>query len=546
MKKWIKTSALFSAVLITGTSFAGVTASAAGYKTIRWTETADLGTMDPSLATDVVSFDALQAAGEGLYRNDKAGKPKLALAKSVKKSADGLTYTFTLRSGLKWADGTALTAQDFVYGWQRSNDPKTGAQYAYLFSGIKNADAIQEGKDKDLSSLGVKALNDTTLEVTLEHAMPQLEAVLTMATFYPQSKAFNDKAGKNLGTAAKYSLSNGPFILKGWNGSNNKYSLVKNPKYWDAKAVKSKKITIQTIKDQNTGYNLYKGKKVDYTTLSADQVKKSKNNKAYKVYAQSSTFYLQFNQEKKPGFANVKIRQAFSYAIDRKTFANNILTGTATPAYTFTPTNLATDPNTGKDFATSVKVKGAIAYNVKKAKADWKAGLKQLSAADAKGVKNIELLTDDTDAAKKSAQFLQAQLQKNLKGLKVTIKTVPFKQRLSLAESKKFDVVIYAWGADYADPSTFLDLMTSDSTFNNGGWSNADYDAAMKKALTTDAADADARYADYKIAEQALEKEVGVAPLYYKSTPTFTNPAVKGVISATVGSPFDWKYAYKK
>ncbi len=546
MNKMVKTSALLSTAVILGSSFAVVPASAATYKTIKWSESADLTTLDPSAATDTVAFDALQATGEGLYRSGKNGNPALALAKSVTKSDDGLTYTFKLRSGLKWADGSSLTAQDFVYGWQRTNNPKTASQYAYLFSGIKNADAIQAGKETDLSKLGVEAKDDTTLVVTLEKQMPQLASVLTMAPFYPQSKTFNEKAGKKLGTAAKYSLSNGPFILKGWNGSNSKYSFVKNPNYWDASAVKSKKITVQTIKDQNTGYNLFKGGKLDYTTLSSDQVKASKKNKNYVNYPQASSFYLDFGRKQVSAFKNLKIRQAFSYAIDRQTFADKILTGSGKAAYSFTSAGLAKDPNTGKDFAKSARVKGAISYDKKKAAKLWKQGLKQVSTAEAKRVKNITILTDDTDGAKKSAQFLQSQLQNNLKGLKVSIKTVPFKQRLSLSQSKKFDVVISAWGADYADPSTFLDLFKSDSSFNNGGWANAAYDKAETKATTTDAGNDKARYADYKEAEQIIEKEVGVAPLYYQSYPTLTSNKVKGVIAHSVGAKFDWKYAYKK
>ncbi|MDR3240834.1 MAG: peptide ABC transporter substrate-binding protein [Lactobacillaceae bacterium] len=545
MNKVMKVSALLSATIILGSSLATVatvpTASAAGYKTINWTETADLGTMDPSVVTDVVSFDALQASGEGLYRNDKKQKPQLALAKSVDESADGLTYTFHLRSGLKWANGDALTAQDFVYGWQRTNDPKTASQYAYLFSGIKNADAIQNGEDTDLSSLGVKAVDDTTLEVSLEKPMPQLKAILTMAQFYPQNKNFVEKVGKKYGTAAKYTLANGPFILKGWTGSNNKYSFVKNDKYYDAKAVKSKKIVVQTVKDQNTGYNLYKSGKVDFTNLSADQVTASKKNKAYKVIPQATTFYLQFNEEKAE-FANTKIRQAISYSIDRSQMAKKILTGTATPADTFTSTDLAIDPNTGKDFAKSSAVKGAIAYNAKKAATLYKEGLKEL------GKKNITftLTTDDTDGAKKTAQFIQAQVQKNMKGSKVEVQTVPFKQRLNLSSTKKYDVVISAWGADYADPSSFLDLYTSDSSFNEGSWKNADYDALMAKASGADVLDPDARYKDMTEAEQIIEKEVGVAPLYYRSYAVLLNPSVKDVITSSIGSPYDWKYAYKK
>ncbi|MBJ7619161.1 peptide ABC transporter substrate-binding protein [Weissella confusa] len=541
MNKLLKTSALLSTALILGSTVAPLTADAAKYKTINWTEGADLGTMDPSKSTAAVDFDALQATGDGLYRNDKSGKPALALAESVEKSEDGLSLTFKLRSGLQWANGDALTAHDFVYGWQRTNDPKTASQYAYLFSGIKNADAIQSGENTDLSSLGVTAVDDTTLEVQLEKPMPQLESVLTMAPFYPQNQKFVEKVGKKYGTAAKYTLASGPYILKDWTGSNNKYSLVKNNKYYDVAVVKTPKVVVQTIKDQNTGYNLYKSGKVDFTNLSPDQVKASKKNKAYKVIPQASTFYMEFNQKKVKALANEKIRQAISYSIDRKTLSDKILTGTATPATTFTSTKLAVDPNTNEDFAKAAEVKGAIAYDKTKAKKLFKEGMKEA------GVKKLtlQMVTDDTDGAKRTAQFLQSQMEK-LDGLKIDIKTVPFKQRLALSQEKKFDLVITAWGADYGDPSTFLDLYTKDSSFNNGSWDNAQYNELMQAAKTTDVNDDKKRYDDYKQAEQIIDKEVGVAPLYYRSYATLFRTSVKGVVMNPAGAPYDWKWAYKK
>ena len=534
MNKLLKTSALLSTALILLSTVAPLTADAAKYKTINWTEGADLGTMDPSKSTAAVDFDALQATGDGLYRNDKSGKPALALAESVEKSEDGLSLTFKLRSGLKWSNGDALTAHDFVYGWQRTNDPKTASQYTYLFSGIKNADAIQSGENTDLSSLGVTAVDDTTLEVQLEKPMPQLESVLTMAPFYPQNQKFVENVGKKYGTAAKYTLSSGPYILKDWTGSNNKYSLVKNKNYYDAKVVKTPKVVVQTIKDQNTGYNLYKSGKVDFTNLSPDQVKASKKNKAYKVIPQASTFYMEFNQKKVKALANQKIRQAISYSIDRKTLSDKILTGTATPATTFTSTKLAVDPNTNKDFAKSAEVKGAIAYDKTKAKKLFKEGMKEA------GVKKLtlQMVTDDTDGAKRTAQFLQSQMEK-LDGLKIDIKTVPFKQRLDLSQDKKFDLVITAWGADYGDPSTFLDLYTKDSSFNNGSWDNAQYNELMQAAKTTDVNDDKKRYDDYKQAEQIIDKEVGVAPLYYRSYATLFRTSVKGVVMNPAGAPYD-------
>lgn len=538
MNKTLKVSALLSGAVILGSAIVPVTASAAKYKTINWTEGANVGTMDPSKTTAAIDFTYLQSIGEGLYRTDKSGKPALAGATSVDKSEDGLTFTYHLRD-VKWSNGDPVTANDYVYGWQRTNDPKTASQYAYLFSGIKNADEVQNG-DKPVTDLGVKAIDDKTLEVTLDRPMPQLESVMTMATFEPQNKKFVDKVGKKYGTASKYTISNGPFVMKGWTGSNNKISLVKNKDYWDAKTVKTPKINIQTIKDQNTGYNLYKSKKVDYTTLSPDQYKASKDKKDFTVISQASTAFIEFNENKKP-LDNTNIRKALSKSIDRSTMSSKILGGGGKPAYSFTATKLAKDPNSGKDFAKVAADKDASGYDLKEAKKLWKQGLKETG----KKKVNLQYLTDDTDGAKRSAQFVQSQMEK-LPGLKVTIKTVPFKQRISLSDDKKFDMVNTIWGGDYADPSTFLDLYTSDSSFNNGSWKNADYDKLMSDAKTTDVNDENKRYEDYAKAEKLLQDDAAIAPIYYQAKPSLLNTSVKSVVSNTTGAPFDWKWAYKK
>jgi oligopeptide transport system substrate-binding protein len=248
---------------------------------------------------------------------------------------------------------------------------------------------------------------------------------------------------------------------------------------------------------------------------------------------------LEFNEEKVAAFKNVKIRQAISYALNRKELANKVLTGAATAATTFTSKGLVKDPTTGKDFAKSAVAKGAISYDKKKAQKLWKEGLKEV------GIKklSIELLSDDTDAAKSTTQKVQSDL-KSLSGLTVTLKPMPFKSRLSNSQSGNFQMVLTNWGADYADPSTFLDLMTSTNSFNNGKWSNETYDAAMAEAKST--TDETTRYNAYKTAEQTIEKEVGVAPLVYRAYSTLYRTSVKGLVYNSVGTPFDFKTAYKK
>ena len=507
---------------------------------IRWVEKSPLTTLDPSKVSANQDFTGVTAVSDGLYRQDKVGNPSLALAESVKKNKDETVYTFKLRPDLKWSNGEKLTAHDFVYGWQRTNDPKTAAEYAYLFEGVKNATKIQTGKMTDLNQLGIKALDDRTVEITLDQPMPALTKLLTMPPFFPQNQSFVENAGKRYGSEAKYVLSSGPFTVQKWSGSSDDYYLEKNPFYYDSDVVKTKEIRVRSVQS-GTGYNLFLSNATDYAELSALQAQASKHDRSYINNEGGSTAYIQMNRAKVPALNNTNIRRALSYSIDRETFTNKVLGGTAIPADTLTPKGLVMDPNTDKDFADSARVENAIAYDPKLAKELFAKGMRE------EGLKNItlELLTDDTDAAKDSAQYLQSQFQQ-LEGLTLNIKIVPFKQRISLTETRNFDMVISIWGADYSDPSTFLDLFQTGGTFNAGVWSNKEYDALIHKANNDNVHDAKKRYKDYAEAEQLLSKEMAVIPMYFRSTPALERTDIENMVFHSSGATFDWKWIERK
>lgn len=546
MKKWkslllgVGSVAALALILAGCGSNKAASSADSGNKDINWVETANLPTLDPSLATDRVSFDALGSTFEGISRLNKNGTPENALATSIKKSADGKTWTIDLRKDDKWSNGDPVTAKDFVYSWQRTNDPKTASQYAYLFSGIQNADKIQAGK-APVSSLGIKAEGDYKLVITLEKPMPQLDLLLAFPVFYPQNENAVKKFGKAYGTKSEDQVYNGAYKVDGWSGSNNTYSLLKNSSYWDKKNVKTNKINIQTVTDENTSYGLFQQGKVDYVTLTAEQTKNAKNNPNYRVIPQASTFYMEFNRKKIPAFNNEKIRKAFSLAIDQKTLVNDVLTGSAKTTTGFTSAGLAKNPKTGEDFAKEANT-GAITYNPTEAKKLIKEGMKE------EGIKslNLSLTADDTPVGQKTTEFLQGQLEKNLPGVKITNKNVPFKQRLSLSQSGNFDLVVTAWGADFADPISFLDLLTSHNAFNNGKFASKTYDADIAKAEGVDATNPQARWDDMVAAEKDLQTEYAVAPLYQQQLSTLFRTNVKDVIAASVGVSFDWTSAYKK
>ena len=497
--------------------------SSSSKKTLNWTVASEIPTMDMSKATDATSFNQLSNTMEGLYRLGKNSKLEKALATSEKVSKDGKTYTYTLRKS-KWSDGSELTAKDFVYSWRRTVDPKTASQYSYLFSGIKNANAIVAGKKK-ADTLGVKAVGKYKLVVTLERRIAYFDKLMGFAVFFPQSEKAVTKYGSKYGTASKYMLYNGPFKQTGWTGSNLSWKMVKNPYYWDKKNVKLDTITWSVQKTPSTSYNLYQSNKLDYTGLDASQTKQLKNQKGYVTLNQGATFYMQFNQAKNKYLANTNIRKALSLAVDRKGLTSS-LGGNSVPANTLTPTQL-TDVN-GEDYTKRISKSAESFYpastNKKEAVKYLNKGLKELGVSKF----SFKILSDDTDSGKKTTEFLQSTFESTFGNkVSVSVQNLPFKTRLSRSTAGNFDVVISGWSADFADPISFLDLFTSTNPENNGKWKNTSYDKLITDSKTT--ASTSKRWDDLTKAEDILLNNVGVAPLYYNTNAALIRPTVKDV-----------------
>ncbi|MBT8921223.1 peptide ABC transporter substrate-binding protein [Lactobacillus delbrueckii subsp. bulgaricus] len=514
---------LASAALLAACGSNSSKESSSSKKTLNWTVASEIPTMDMSKATDATSFNQLSNTMEGLYRLGKNSKLEKALATSEKVSKDGKTYTYTLRKS-KWSDGSELTAKDFVYSWRRTVDPKIASQYSYLFSGIKNADAIVAGKKKP-ETLGIKAVGKYKLVITLERRIAYFDKLMGFAVFFPQSEKAVTKYGSKYGTASKYMLYNGPFKQTGWTGSNLSWKMVKNPYYWDKKNVKLDTITWSVQKTPSTSYNLYQSNKLDYTGLDASQTKQLKNQKGYVTLNQGATFYLQFNIAKNKYLANTNIRKALSLAVDRKGLTSS-LGGNSVPANTLTPTQL-TDVN-GEDYTKRISKSAESFYpastNKKEAVKYLNRGLKELGVSKF----SFKILSDDTDSGKKTTEFLQSTFESTFGNkVSVSVQNLPFKTRLSRSTSGNFDIVVSGWSADFADPISFLDLFTSTNPENNGKWKNTSYDKLIADSKTT--ASTSKRWDDLTKAEDILLNNVGVAPLYYNTNAALIRPTVKDV-----------------
>jgi len=484
----------------------------------------EVTTLDVSKAADSTSLTQLYHTQEGLYRLGKNEKLINAMATKTTVSKDGKTYVFNLRHDNRWNDGKTVTAKDYVYSWQRTVNPKTAAEYAYLMAGIKNYSQVQSGKLAP-SQLGVKAVGKYKLEVTLSKPVAYFKLLLAFPTFFPQEQSVVDKYGKSYGHSSEKTAYDGPFVMTKWQGTDQNWQLVKNTKFWDKKKITLKKMNFQVVADPSTGLNLYQQKKLDATTLDGSQVANLKNNKDMKTFVGGSTYYMQMNQKRVKALRNLKVRQALSMAINKEQLAKNVLRDGSKAPLGFVSQNLMQNPKTKADFAKDAYVKSGVTYDLKQAKTLMKAGLK---ASGTKSL-NVTLMADDTSVTKTVAQDIQADLQK-LPNVKVTLSTLPYKTRLSRSNSGNFDLVLTNWGADFADPINFLSLMSTGNTNNNGGFSDAQYDNYVKRSENQDANRPAARYNDLVNAEKRLMAQQGVIPLYQPATVEMWNAKVSGYV----------------
>lgn len=243
----------------------------------------EMPSADLSLATDTISFSALNNVYEGLYRLDADSKPQPAgAAEEAEVSEDGLTYKIKLRDDAKWSNGEPVTAADYVYGWQRTVKPETASEYAYLYAPVKNAEAITAG-EKDPSELGIKAVGDHELEITLEKATPYFDYLLAFPSFFPQSQAVVEEHGDQYAATSDNAVYNGPFVLTGFDGpgTDTEWAYEKNDQYWDKDTVKLETINVSVVKESATALNLFQDGQADDVILTGELAQQMANDEAF-------------------------------------------------------------------------------------------------------------------------------------------------------------------------------------------------------------------------------------------------------------------------
>lgn len=534
---------LLSTVLLTACKSANSESSntsgqLAKTQVLNWTESSNLATNDLSHATDTLSFNVLLNTEEGLYRLDSKGTPQKSLITKDKVSKDGKIYTFELRKDAKWSNGDSVTAQNFVDSWQRTVDPKTASQDAFYLYIIKNAQQINQGK-LPLKDLGIHADGKYKLTVTLEKPVTYFKKLLAWPLFFPINKQVVDKYGKSYGTSYQKNVYDGPFKLTGWTGTNGQWSLVKNEKYWDKKAVHLTKINETVVESTNTGYELFNSKKVDETLLSGIQVKNNLNNPDFVKRQPTGTSRLDLSLTKVKAFKNINIRRAISLAIDRKQLTNDILQDGSTPSKGFVPNGMGKNPKTGEEFADEAYVKEGASYDFSQAKQLLAKGLKEEHFKSL----SFSILGNNTDDAKNVLEFLQTSLNK-LPNVHVTLTTLPFVQLIAKQDSKDYQATVKGWQSVFADPINFLDVYESTSSYNTSGWDNKKFDSYIDASENKDANNSDKRWQDLVNAEKTLINDQGTIPLYQTAKPQLLRNNVKGVVYNPSGVPYDWKTTY--
>ncbi|AEA14805.1 MULTISPECIES: peptide ABC transporter substrate-binding protein [Bacillus] len=509
------------------------TSSSNGKQVLNLTELSEIPSMDASLASDSASSTALNNTMEGLYRIGKDQKRVPGIAEDVQKLDDGKKYIFKLRKDAKWSNGEPVTAKDFVYSWKRAVNPDTKATYSYIMFDIKNAEKIHK-KELPADQLGVKAIDDYTLEVELDNPVPYFVDLTVYPVFYPLNENFVKAQGDKFGLEANTTLYNGPFVMSDWKHEQS-FQFKKNPSYWDNKTVKIEEINFNIVKNTSTDVNLYETNSIDRAALTSEFVDKFRQSSEFHTRKEAGVAYLRFNQSNQY-LSNKNLRKAISMSFDRDNIAKVILNNGAIGAYGFVGKDFAEGPNK-KDFrAENGKL---VETNPKEAKKLWETAKKEL------GTDKIELefLNFDNEDAKKVGEFLKGEMEKNLPGLSIKIKQQPFAQKNKLEDSQQYDIAFGIWGPDFPDPISYLDMFVTNGSQNKTGYSNQKYDELILKAKT-DTKDLQARWNNLLEVEKMLIKEDAViTPIFQKGSAYIVKDAVKDIIPINYGGRLTYKWA---
>ncbi len=444
------------------------------------------------------------------------------IAESYKISDDNLTYTFTIRDGALWSDGSPVTAHDFEFSWKRALNPELAADYAFQLYYIEGAEAYNSGTGT-ADDVKVKALDDKTLEVTLAAPTGYFTELTAFYTYFPVNKAVVE-ANPDWAKEPETHVSNGPFKMVSWE-HNATIDLEKNPNYYDAASIKLDGIHFDILEDENTAWQKYEGGEYDMlATLPqavAAQMAKD-NNPELTIGGQVGTYYYNVNNDLKP-FNNVKVRKGLSMALDRETIVSKIAQGGQIAAQGVVPVGLV-DEN-GKEFREVVG--NLIQYNVAEGKKLFEEGLAEEGmTVEQFNSSNFVLLYNTSEAHKKIAQAAQ-EMWRTALGITLGVENVEFQVKLDREKAGDYQISRAGWIGDYSDPMTMLDLWWSESSFNDANYNNPKYDELILATKAT--ADQTVRFNNMREAEKILMEDMPIIPVYFYTQPYAVKSNVEGI-----------------
>ena len=489
----------------------------------------EVASLDPQLATDGTSFEVIADFTDGLMQMDETGMAVEAIAESYEVSEDGCTYTFHIREDAVWSNGDPVTANDFVFAWQRAADPATASEYSYMMSDIgqiKNAAEIIAG-EKDKSELGVTAVDEKTLQVELNVPVPYFLSLMYFPTFYPVNQAFYESLAEGtFGTSPETVLSNGAFILDSYEPAALSFSLVKNPDYYNADSIQLDGLNYQVIKDSQQAFMSYQNGDLDIVKLSGDQVDQVQGDPELNVVGAGYLWYLTLNMAEVPTLDNQNMRLALTHAIDRVAIVEDVVKDGSLATYTAVPPQFATGPD-GSDFSADQTLFSDVCSDDAAKAAEY---YEKAKAELGEDTFTFQLLVEDTTESQNVATVIKEQIETTLPGVTMEIKVEPKKQRVEDIQDGNYQVCLTRWGPDYADPMTYLNMWITDNNNNYGKWSNPAYDQIIADCTTGQyVSDAEARWEALYDAEQIIMDEAVIVPVYTKADANMIKSNVAGI-----------------
>ena len=495
----------------------GETATGGSGGTLNMRNTMEPTSLNTLLATYAYDFTPINAMIECLYRDDENDVPQPAGAETVDISDDKLVYTFHLREDATWSNGDPVVATDYEFAWQQALNPEVASDYAYMLYFIHNAEPYFNG-EVEWSEVGVKVIDDYTLEVTLDNPLPYATDLFAFPTLAPINQKFYEEVGADkYATDAEYFCCNGMYELTEWS-HNSQIVFQKREDYWNADAVGPDEIVYKIITDSQAGLNSYLSREIDYTDLDSGEVVQQAEAAGFEVGVKParSSYYLIVNTEDE-FMSNQNLRLALAYAVDKQALIDTVYQNDNQPMTSFTPPAIMGAAGAdGPTFQEALLEERGEMYpasgDLEKAQEYLQAALEELGCT----VDELNLSIDcaDDSLRRNCATFLQEQWRQNLGIENITVNSMQTKQVSANRQSGDYCMSLGGWSPDYNDAINFLDLWVTDGGNNDSFWSNEEYDNLIAQA--TAEADEEVRQQYLFDAEEILAAEMPIIPLYWQ------------------------------